>query len=154
MKQLLLGVLIFCFSSVWAQDSVHIYNPAASAKQDIKAAVNKARKEHKKVFIQVGGNWCIWCIRFHDLMDHNDSLKKIMDENYVTVHLNYSKENKNEQILEELGHPQQFGFPVFVILDSKGKRIHTQNSGDLEEGKGHSPQKVALFLRKWAAFRS
>ena len=48
-----------------------------------------------------------------------------------------------------LENPARFGFPVFVILDEQGKRIHTQNSAYLEEGKGYSEKKVAEFLNIW-----
>ena len=81
----------------------------------------------------------------------NDTLelKKILNENYVVYHLNYSKENTNSEIFKYLGFSQRFGFPVFVILDSDGNRLHTQNSSYLEEGKGHSVQKVKEFLESW-----
>ena len=60
--------------------------------------------------------------------------------------VNYSKENKNLAEMKKLEFPQRFGFPVFVILDSNGKRIHTQNSSYLEEGDGYSKKKVIDFL--------
>lgn len=65
------------------------------------------------------------------------------------VLLNYSRENKNSEILTELDFPQRFGFPVFVILDSEGNRIHTQNSAYLEAGEGYDDKKVLQFLKHW-----
>lgn len=152
-KQYLIAIffLLLCMP-VYAQqhtDTVHIYNPKADAAADIKHAVQLAAKEHKHVFIQVGGNWCIWCRRFNNLVTTDPTLKKLMDDNYVVVHVNYSPENKNLKVLASLDYPQRFGFPVFVILNVKGNRIHTQNSGYLEEGPGHSPKKVAEFLEQW-----
>src|SRR5690606_32356344 len=88
--------------------------------------------------------------RFHNLVNGDDTLKQLMDKNYVVVHVNYSPENKNKAVLAKLDYPQRFGFPVFVVLDAKGKRIHTQDSGYLEENKGHSKQKVGDFLKKWS----
>jgi thioredoxin-related protein len=97
--------------------------------------------------LQIGGNWCIWCIRFNDLVTKDPELDKYLRDNFVVLHVNYSKENKNEDVLASLGYPQRFGFPVFVVLDDKGTRIHTQNSDYLEEGKGHSREKVLEFLK-------
>lgn len=127
-----------------------LYNPLADAKADIAAAVKKAVAENKHVFLQLGGNWCSWCILYNNLVTTNDTLKTYLEKNYVTVHVNYSQENFNEQVLKSLDFPQRFGFPVFVILDSTGKRLHTQNSAYLEKGKGHDPKKVLEFLESWS----
>lgn len=148
---ILVTAILISFSSVAQQEEKpHIYNPEANAEQQIKTAVAEAAKENKHVLVQIGGNWCIWCVRFHNLVNSNDTLKQLVNDNYVVVYLNYSKENKNEKMLAKLGYPQRFGFPVFVVLDKKGNRIHTQNSGYLEEGKGHSKGKVAEFLKQWS----
>lgn len=133
------------------KEAVHIYNPKANAQADIDAAVAKAKKEGKHVFIQVGGNWCIWCIRFHDLVNATPELKNYLNDNYETVLVNWSPENKNEAVLKKLSYPGRFGFPVFLILDGNGKLIHTQNSEYLEEGNGHSVKKILAFLKNWNA---
>lgn len=131
-------------------DSVKIYNPTADAKAEIQAAVKKASKEHKNVLLQIGGNWCIWCIRFNNLVTTDADLNKYMNDNFVVLHVNWSPENKNEAVLASLGYPQRFGFPVFVVLDDKGNRLNTENSSYLEEGKGHSKAKVMGFFKDWS----
>lgn len=126
-----------------------IYNPGANAKEDVANAVSKALKEGKNVLIQVGGNWCPWCIKLHKFMGADSELQKTLDENYVFVLVNHSKENKNEEVLESLGFPQRFGFPVLVVLDSKGKTIHIQDSGYLELDKSYDKAKLMRFLKLW-----
>lgn len=131
-------------------DTAKLYNPYADAKADIVAAVKKAASENKNVLLQIGGNWCIWCIRFNNLVSQDPDLNKYVRDNFVIVHVNYSKENTNDKLMADLGYPQRFGFPVFVVLDNKGNRIHTQNSEYLEEGKGHSKDKVMEFFKDWS----
>jgi thioredoxin-related protein len=150
-------ILLFAFiilSSVnsFAQDSskFKLYDPSANAEKQVKEAIKTAKKYNRHVLVQIGGNWCIWCRRFHKLVTENDTLRSLIDTNFVVVHLNYSPENRNYKMLAALGYPQRFGFPVFVILDAKGNRLHTQNSGYLEEGKGHSKAKVEEFLKHWS----
>ena len=133
------------------KEAVHLYNPKADAKADIDVAVAKAKKAGKHVFIQVGGNWCGWCIAFHNLVDSTPELKNYLNENYETVLVNYSQENKNAAVMANLGYPGRFGFPVFVVLDGNGKVLHIQNSAYLEEGKGHSVKLVMDFLKGWTA---
>jgi hypothetical protein len=58
-------------------------------------------------------------------------------------------ENKNKEVFEQYGFAERFGFPVFIILDGDGNRIHTQNSVYLEEGKGYNKTKILNFLNDW-----
>jgi len=144
----LLFGLLSCFG--FSQNSFNLYNPEADAEKDIAEAVAKAKAENKHVFLQLGGNWCGWCKVFHELTTQDEELKNYIEANFEVVHVNYSKENTNEKVLASLDYPQRFGFPVFVILDQNGKRIHTQNSGYLEEGNGHSKKKILEFLNQWS----
>jgi len=146
----ILIVLLFFSGIVRAgyNDSL-IYHPDANATDDIAKAVAQAKQENKHVLIQAGGNWCVWCLRFNRLTTADAQLDSLVKANYIVYHLNYSKENKNEAIFTAYGFPQRFGFPVFLILDKDGKRIHTQNSAYLEQNNYYSKQKVMEFLQSW-----
>lgn len=143
---LLLGL---CLS---AQQAVKIYNPEADAKAEIAAAVQKADLEGKHVFLQVGGNWCPWCIRFHKLVSDDRVLDSLLLANYEVVKVNYDKEHTNTEVLAQYGYPQRFGYPVFLILDEKGRLLHTQDSWYLEQDKGYSREKVEHLFRMWSPF--
>jgi len=130
-------------------DTAKLYNPNANAEADIKAAVNKAKQSGKYVLIQAGGNWCSWCLRFNKFVTEDLQLDSAVKANYVVYHLNYSPENKNKAVFEKYGFAQRFGFPVFIILDANGSRIHTQNSSYLEEGKSYNKKKVLEFFNDW-----
>jgi thioredoxin-related protein len=154
MKQQIAITLIIGFLSLSlsAQETVKIYNPDADAKKEVAAAVTRAKAEGKHVFLQIGGNWCPWCLRFHKMVTENMKLDSLMQANYEVVKVNYSKENSNHELLATLGYPQRFGFPVFVILDATGKVLHIQDSGYLEQDKGYSQEKVERFLLNWSAY--
>jgi hypothetical protein len=49
-----------------------------------------------------------------------------------------------------LGYPQRFGFPVLVVLDANGNRLHTQDSSLLEKEKSYDFDKVKAFLENWS----
>lgn len=127
-----------------------LYDPGSDAKAEIAKAIKKAKAENKHLLLQIGGNWCGWCIAFDKKLKSNDTLRIAVEKNYLVYHVNFSKENKNLEVLASLGYPQRFGFPVFVVIDGEGKRIHTQNSVYLEEGKGHSTKKILTFLNNWS----
>ena len=147
---LLLSVGIITGAKAQTFDLNNIYNPAADAKADIEAAKQKALKENKHILLQIGGNWCIWCKRFYKFTEDDPELKAALEKGFVVYHLNYSKENRNLPILASLGYPQRFGFPVLVVLDAKGNRLHTQNSGLLESADTYDKKKVGDFLKQWS----
>lgn len=137
-------------SACFANDTTRqLYNPYASVEKDVSKMLLRAKSEKKHVLLQVGGNWCIWCYKFNGFVQLDSTLKSTISNNYVVYHLNYSKENKNLDYLKKLGNPQRFGFPVFVILDENGARLHTQDSSLLEKGNGYDFEKVKSFLENW-----
>lgn len=150
MKKIIIISLILLSNINLIAQGVHIYNPSADAKADIQKAVKEAKTEGKHVFLQIGGNWCPWCVKFHHFVDSDPEIKSFVDQNFVVVNVNYSKENKNLAVMKELGFPQRFGFPVFVVLNGDGQNIHIQNSGYLEEGGGYSKKKVLTFFKQWS----
>ena len=113
-------------NQVNAQEKVAIYHPEKNAFEQIKQAEITAQKEGKHVFLMIGGNWCRWCRMFDAFSKTDLSVDSAFKANYVIEHINYSKENKNDSLMQQLEFPQRFGFPVFVILDAHGKRLHTQ----------------------------
>nr|WP_314491423.1 thioredoxin family protein [uncultured Chryseobacterium sp.] len=127
------------------------YDAKADAEKDIENLVLKAKREKKNIMIQAGGNWCIWCLRFNQYVQTTPELKKMVDDNYLYYHLNYSPENKNEKTFSKYGNPgDKYGYPVFIVLDQNGKMIHIQQSDVLEEGKGYSLEKVKSFFKDWS----
>jgi len=144
-----LTLLFLCSAAVIGQQKRVLYHPEADAAAELDAAIAQAAKGGKHVLVQVGGNWCPWCLRLDSLTTYNPEIRDMIAKDYEFVLINYSKENKNLPILARLEYPQRFGFPVLVVLDSNGERLHTQDSGFLEGGGRHDPEKVKTFLRAW-----
>ncbi len=149
-KSLLILCLFFFTGNIFAQKE-KLYNPEADAESDIAMAVKKAKAKKKYVLIQAGGNWCSWCIEFARMAKADQQIDSVLNASFVWYHLNFSKENENKKVMAGLGFPQRFGFPVFIILNEKGERIHTQNSEYLEDGKkSYDKNKVQAFLEAWS----
>ncbi|MEY4702231.1 MAG: hypothetical protein RIR96_128 [Bacteroidota bacterium] len=148
MKSILFTILILLNFAVFSQKA--IYNPSEDAKKSLDSCLSIAKKQNKHILIQIGGNWCKWCIEFHRFANADKKIDSVLKTDFVYYLLNYSKENKNAELLSTLDFPQRFGFPVFVVLDGKGKRLHTQNSAYLEDGdKSYDAKKVLEFLEHW-----
>src|SRR5690348_10945632 len=98
MKKIVVAFIVsLFFINAYSQDMTkfNLYKPDEKAEQEIAAAVKQAKSEGKNVLIQIGGNWCIWCARFHDIVSSDTKIDSIIKAGYVVYHLNYSKENYN-----------------------------------------------------------
>ena len=134
-----------------------VYDETIDPMQQIDEAVKKAKAEDKFVVCQVGGNWCPWCLRFADFVEKDTAVNKVVNDNFVYIHVNYNPrkaagaeaQQKAAQLMHRLDNPQRFGFPVFVVLDGDGKVLHIQDSSFLEEGKGYSEEKTLRFFKGW-----
>ena len=128
-----------------------IYDPSANPEKEISNALIEASSSDKHVLLMIGGNWCPWCRMLHGFFEENQKVNALLEKRYEMVKVNYSKENKNLTTLAKYDFPQRFGFPVLVVLDSQGKRIHTQSTVCLEEGKGYNEKRVLEFLKNWSS---
>ena len=128
-----------------------IYDESVPGKELIAAAVRRAKRDHKHVMVEWGGNWCGWCHRLHDLFTKNPDVRPIMMEEFELVLVD---SNSNQELLAEYaGQHQVKGFPHLTVLDSDGKVLTNQDTEPLEEGNGHSPKVVSEFLKKWIPAR-
>lgn len=141
-------MLVYMMTVAWGQ-AEKVYDEKVDAMKQIKEAVMLAQETDRYVMCQVGGNWCPWCLRFAEFATKDSVIAPLMEKNYVYIHVNYSKDNKNLEVMRFLGNPGRFGYPVFVVLNEKGEPIHIQESESLEEGKGYSRKRVEKFLRLW-----
>lgn len=124
-----------------------IFDPKRDAAADLAAAIQTATKEKKPILVDVGGNWCGWCHKLDKLFKEDKEIAKML-KSYVMLKINYSPENENKAVLVKF--PKITGYPHLFVLDSKGKLVHSQDTGLLETGDHHDPAKVKKFLTKWS----
>ena len=151
MKNIFLVFILFLITSstVFAQkiDSTLMFDPARNPFEDLKVAVSTATESNKRIILDVGGEWCIWCHRIDAFMHNTEEIKSLLGNHYIVLKINYSKENKNEKFLSQ--YPQIEGYPHFFVLDETGKLLHSQNTGELEKEKDYDKDKFVAFLEKW-----
>ena len=127
---------------------VHVYDPARNAEQDVRDAVAEADRTGKRVLVEVGGEWCIWCHIMDAYFEKNPELLAFREKNFVMLKVNFSEENKNEQVLSRF--PAISGYPHIFVLARDGKFLHSQDTGQLEEGKSYNLDKFMAFLKAWS----
>ncbi|WP_308269059.1 thioredoxin family protein [Prevotella sp.] len=160
MKRLLITAILMVMTvmTITAQTALKkVYNENIDPMEQIDKALVNAKAEDKYVVCQVGGNWCPWCLRFADFAEKNQAVNKVINDNFVYIHVNYNPRKaggeeaakKAAKLMQRLDNPARFGFPVFVVLDANGKVLHTQDSSFLEEEKSYSEKKVLRFFNNW-----
>ena len=154
----LLAMLVTVLAQAQTAELKKVYDEKINPLEQIDKAVSQAKADGKFVICQVGGNWCPWCLRFADFITKDSEIKQLVADNFVYIHVNYNprafkddpaQKKQADKMMARLGYPGRFGYPVFVVLDAKGKILHTQDSSFLEEGQGYNKEKVVRFFKNW-----
>ena len=124
------------------------YDALRNADQDIRDAVAEANRTHRRVLLEVGGEWCSWCHTLDNYFDAHRDLTALRDRNFVILKINFSEENQNREVLSR--YPAIPGYPHFFVLDTDGKFLHSQDTSPLESGKSYDLERLTDFLKKWS----
>jgi len=149
-KNLLLTSALLLFMPLAARAADPIFDPARDAAADLATAEQQATAQHKLILLDVGGNWCGWCMLF-DRVSHSDAkLSDVLEKHYVIVHVNMSKENENKAFLSQ--YPKIPGYPHFFVLAADGKMLVSQGTDIFERthrmGDGYDPDMLTEFFKR------
>jgi len=128
--------------------TVDHYDALRDPAADLAKAVEQAARENKRIFVQVGGDWCSWCVRMTQFMESNQPVRAALEKDYLVMKVSYSTEYPNKAFLSQ--YPKISGFPHVYIFDTDGTLLHSQDTAELESGKGYDEHRYLDFLAKWA----
>jgi thiol:disulfide interchange protein len=124
------------------------YDPKRDPEKDIQDAIAEAGRTGKRILLEVGGEWCVWCHIMDRYFQENPKLLDSREKSFVMVKINFSRENENKKLLSR--YPAIPGYPHIFVLDTNGKLLHSQDTSELESGKSYNLEKFSSFLKKWA----
>lgn len=125
-----------------------VYDPARDPAKDLQVVVKLAQSGHKRILLDVGGEWCVWCHKLDDFFATHSDAAQLLNQKFVLLKVNYNPENQNGAFLSHYGNVNSF--PFLIVLDSDGTLLHLENTGVLESGNHHDYDKVMAFLKQWA----
>lgn len=126
------------------------YDEDANANAMVGAAFARARKSHKRVLIDLGGNWCGDCIVLANLMQL-PAMKRFIAQHYEVVSVDVGRFDKNLQIPARFGITQRLeGVPSVLIATPEGKLINQGHIAALADARSMTPQAIADWLAQWA----
>jgi thiol:disulfide interchange protein len=123
------------------------YDTARNPAEDVRAAIDRAQAEHKRVLVEVGGQWCGWCKILDLYFKDTPEVHALLEQHFLIVKVNFSRENENAEFLSQ--YPTIHGYPHIFVLESDGRFLHSQDTGLLEEGRGYNQEAVVSFLQEW-----
>jgi ketosteroid isomerase-like protein len=137
-----------------AKPDVNLYPPPGEARAEIAAALRDAAKDHKRVILVFGGNWCYDCHVLNAAF-HSPRIAPLVDANFHVVHVNIGDGDKNLDLADEYGVPlrKYVRVPSLAVLDSNGRVIYSQQNGEFDDSSRLSPADIIQFLKKWAPTR-
>jgi len=126
----------------------NLYPADADARADIKAAEDRAAKEHKRVLLVFGANWCEDCHVLDRLFRSPDFAAAVSA--YEIVHVDAGPDGKKNRDIA-LGYQVRMGrgIPALAIIESDGRLVVSQGNGELENVRAVGPQAILEFLNKW-----
>jgi len=135
-----------------AKPNTALYPPPGDAQKEIDAALAAAAKDHKRVILVFGANWCYDC-HVLDTTFRSKQFAATVAANYHVVHINVGDEgDQNLDLAEHYGVPLKghVRIPSLAVLDPGGKVVFAQKNGEFDDSVKLAPADIASFLKKWA----
>jgi thiol:disulfide interchange protein len=124
----------------------HLYPEIGSAQADINAALAEAKRTHKRVLLDFGGDWCGDC-QVLDIYFHQAPNAELLEKNFIKVNVNIGHQDANLDIARKYGVPVH-GVPALAVIDANGKVVVAQDK-EFSDMRHMEPASVTEFLTKW-----
>jgi hypothetical protein len=126
----------------------NIYPDNVDAHKEIKEAEEQAAKDHRRVLLVFGANWCYDC-HVLDLAFHRPDFAPTM-AGYEVAHIDIGDDGKkNADLAKQFQVPLEKGVPALAVIESDGKLVVSQKNGEFENARAMTPEALLEFLNKW-----
>jgi thiol-disulfide isomerase/thioredoxin len=126
------------------------YDTTANANAAVDAAFARARLSHKRVLLDLGGNWCGDCRILSGLMALPE-MRAFLARHYEIAMVDVGRFDANLQIPARFGFTARLtGVPTVLIATPDGRLVNRGDVFALDDARDLQPQAVADWLAKWA----
>ncbi len=133
--------------------SRRVFDPSRNAVADLHAAEAQAHAQGKRILMDVGGNWCPWCLLLDDTLRQDERLRTLEERSFVVLHVNWSSDNRNEAALSP--YPRAHGYPAWYVLAPDGHLLEAKFPTDFQHSRdssgGYDRDALARFFLSNAA---
>jgi thiol-disulfide isomerase/thioredoxin len=126
------------------------YVEDANADAVVNAAFARARKNGKRVLIDLGGNWCGDCLVLANIMQLPE-MKPFIAAHFEVVTVDVGRFDKNLQVPARFGITTRLeGVPAVIIAEPDGTFVNPGKITALSDARHMTPQAIADWLAQWA----
>ncbi len=126
----------------------HLYSDTAKPTDDIAAGLAQAKREHKRVILDFGGDWCGDC-QVLDIYFHQAPNAELLKKHFVLVRVWIGHMDKNIDVAAKYGVPINRGVPALAVLSADGKVLYSQATGEFADMRHMDSSSLTEFLTKW-----
>lgn len=128
------------------------YDEAANAQAVVAKARAQAKREHKRLLIDLGGNWCLDCRVLAGIMELPE-LQPFLAKHFVIAKVDIGRFDKNGAIAAHYGIVGRLeGVPAILAVDPVHDRLLNRDKlFALADARHMTPQGLADWLAQWAA---
>jgi thioredoxin 1 len=126
----------------------NLYPANANAPKEIREGISAAAREHKRVLLVFGANWCIDC-HVLDRAFHQPRIQPLLHDNFVVVHVDVGQYDKNLDLAAKYHINLKKGVPSVAVVGGNGALI--TSSSELEKAHLLTEEDVIDFLNQWKA---
>lgn len=123
------------------------YSETADPSADLELAKRLAKAGNKRILLEVGGDWCVWCHLLDDFLAGDAKAREAMSASFIVMKVNWSPDNRNSDFLGR--YPKIGGYPHFIVLHTDGSFLASQDTATFEKGKSYNSKKLIAFAKKW-----
>ncbi|MBI0473891.1 thioredoxin family protein [Sphingomonas sp. MA1305] len=125
---------------------------AGDAKAAVAAARARAAKAHKRLLIDLGGNWCLDCRLLAGVMEL-PQMRGFVTKHFEVVTVDVGRFDQNLDIPASYGIKGRLaGVPAVLIVDPKTNRlVNAGRETALADARSLTPQALADWLAGWVA---
>jgi|SRR6185312_2473205 len=124
----------------------NLYPANANAPKEIREGISAAARQHKRVLLVFGANWCIDC-HVLDRAFHQPRIEPLLHDNFVVVHVDVGQYDKNLDLASKYHINLKKGVPSVAVLGTNGALI--TSSSELEKAHLLTEEDVMDFLNQW-----
>lgn len=152
-----LSVVLLLLSGVFAgqsktplrlpfQPNPNLYRSDVNAQQEITETLDAAGKEHKRVLLVFGANWCGDCHAL-DYAFHQPRIEPLLNDNFKVIHVDVGKYDRNLDLAQKYHVDLEKGIPSLAVLTPQGGLLYS--TAEFEKARMMTEEDVIAFLNQW-----